>query len=97
MRSRDLADAGTLQDADWADVYAIVAQVAKIGRYPAWREEEQVKGLTLSPDYFVLPDPTIPLVDLPEWRATLQARSSNFSSASESLRNIHMLVAQLPA
>ena len=74
MRSRDLAAAGTVLDADWADVYAIAAQVAKLGRYPVWRAEEQAKGLTLGPDYFVLPDPTTPLVELPEWRATLQAR-----------------------
>ena len=74
MRSRDLAAAGTVLEADWAEVYAIAAQVTKLGRYPAWRAEEQVKGLTLGPDYFVLPDPTTPLVDLPEWRATLQAR-----------------------
>ena len=76
MRSRELAAAGTVLDADWADVYAIAAQVAKIGRYPAWRTEEQAKGLTLGPDYFVLSDPTTPLVDLPEWRATLRARRS---------------------
>ena len=74
MRSRDLAVAGTVLDADWADVYAIAAQVTKLGRYPTWRAEEQAKGLTLGPDYFVLPDPTTPLVELPEWRATLQAR-----------------------
>ena len=74
MRSRELAAAGTILDADWADVYAIAAQVTKLGRYPAWRAEEQAKGLALGPDYFVLPDPTTPLIDLPEWRATLQAR-----------------------
>jgi hypothetical protein len=74
MRIRDLAAAGTVLDADWLDVYAIAAQVAKLGRYPAWRAEEQAKGLTLGPDYFVLPDPTTPLVDLPEWRASPQAR-----------------------
>ena len=74
MRSRDLAAAGTILDADWADVYAIAAQVTKLGRYPAWRAEEQAKGLFLGPDYFVLPDPTTLLIDLPEWRATLQAR-----------------------
>ena len=56
-------------------MYTIAAQVTKLGRYPAWRAEEQVQGLTLGPDYFVaLPDSTTPLVDLPEWRATLQAR-----------------------
>jgi Tc toxin complex TcA C-terminal TcB-binding domain len=74
MRSRDLAIAETVLDADWADVYAIAAQVTKLGRYPAWRTEEQAKGLTLGPDYFVLPDLTTPLIELPEWRATLQAR-----------------------
>jgi hypothetical protein len=74
MRSRDLAAAGTVLDADWADVYPIAAQVAKLGHYPAWRAEEQAKGLTLGPDYFVLPDPTTPLVDLPEWRATPRER-----------------------
>jgi hypothetical protein len=74
MRNRDLAAAGTVLDADWADVYAIAARVAKLGRYPAWRADEQAKGLTLGPDYFVLPEPMAPLVDLPEWRATLQAR-----------------------
>src|SRR5262249_8861285 len=74
MRSRDLAAGGTVLDADWADVYAIAAQVTKLGRYAAWRTEEQVKGLVLGPDYFVLPDPATPLVDLPEWRATAQAR-----------------------
>jgi hypothetical protein len=72
MRSRDLATAGTVLDADWTDVYAIAAQVTKLGRYPTWRAEEQAKGLTLGPDYFVLPGPTTPLVELPEWRATLQ-------------------------
>jgi hypothetical protein len=74
MRSRDLAAARTIRQADWADVYAIAVQVAKLGRYPAWRAEEEARGLTLGPDHFVLPDPTTPLVDLPEWRATLQAR-----------------------
>jgi hypothetical protein len=74
MRSRDLAASGTVLDADWADVYAIAAQVTKLGRYSTWRDQEQAKGLTLGPDYFVLPDPTTPPVDLPEWRATLQAR-----------------------
>jgi hypothetical protein len=74
MSVRNLAAAGTVLDADWADVYAIAAQVTKLGRYSDWREEEQLKGITLGPDYFVSPDPTAPLVDLPEWRATPQAR-----------------------
>jgi Tc toxin complex TcA C-terminal TcB-binding domain len=74
MRSRDLAVAGTILDADWADVSAIVAQVVKLGRYPTWRTDEQTKGLTLGPDSFVLADPTAAPIDLPEWRATLQAR-----------------------
>ena len=74
MSSRDLAAAGTVLDADWADVYAIAAQVAKLGRYPIWQAEEQTKGLTLGPEYFLPPDLTAPLVELPEWRATLRER-----------------------
>jgi hypothetical protein len=74
MRTRDLVTGGTVLDADWDDVYAISAQVAKLARYPVWRDEEEAKGLTLDPDYFVLPDPTTPPAELPEWRASSQAR-----------------------
>jgi hypothetical protein len=74
MRSRKLANDETIADPDWADVYSIAAQVTKLGRYPMWRAEEQAKGLTLSPDYFVLPDHTTPLIELPEWRATPKER-----------------------
>lgn len=69
-----MREASSRKGVYWSSWYAIAAQVAKLGRYSDWRAEEQAKGLTLGPDYFVLPDPTTPLVDLPEWRATLQAR-----------------------
>ena len=76
MRSRDLAVAGTVLNDDWAGVYAIAAQVSKLGLYAAWREQEQEIGLILGPDLFVLPDLAAPLINLPEWRATFQARQA---------------------
>jgi hypothetical protein len=76
MSIRSLATSGPLLDADWDDVYGIAVQTTKLGRYSDWRAEEQAKGLTLGPDYFVLLDPETSLVELPEWRATLQARQA---------------------
>jgi hypothetical protein len=76
MSIRSLAAAEPLLEADWADVYGIAAQTSKLGRYADWRAEEQAKGLTLGPDYFLLPDPTAAPVRLPEWRATLQSRQA---------------------
>lgn len=74
MQSRDLAAAGTVLDGDWGDVYAIAAQVAKLGRYAAWRDEELAKGIVLGPDHFAPRDLATPPPELPEWRASLQAR-----------------------
>jgi hypothetical protein len=75
MRIRDLAGAGTILDADWADVQAIAAQAAKLERYPVWRSDEKTKGLNLGPDFFVPADPA-KSVDLPEWRTTPQQRQA---------------------
>ncbi len=77
MRVRELAVAGTVLDAEWADVYAILTQVKKLGLYAAWRSEEQLKGLILGPDFFQLPDAALAQpVLLPAWRATPQARQN---------------------
>jgi hypothetical protein len=76
MSIRSLATAESLLDADWADVYGIAAQTSKLGRYSDWHAQEQAKGLTLGPDYFVTPDPSTPPVQLFEWRATLQGRQA---------------------
>jgi hypothetical protein len=76
LRARELARTSAITDTDWADVYAIVAQVHKIRRYPAWRAEEQRPevGILLSPDYFTVPDATAAPASLPDWRATPQDR-----------------------
>jgi hypothetical protein len=74
MRIRDLAVRGTVLDAEWDDVTGIAAQVTKVGRYAAWRAEEQASGLTLDPDSFAEAGPAAPPVELPQWRATPQAR-----------------------
>ncbi|HEY5114362.1 MAG TPA: Ig-like domain-containing protein, partial [Nakamurella sp.] len=77
MRVRRLAAAGTVLDAEWADVYAILVQVRKLGRAAPWRVEEQKKGLVLGPDFFRLTDPVgSPAPTLPAWRATPQARQA---------------------
>jgi len=77
IRVRQLAVAGTVLDSEWADVYAILVQVRKLGRAAAWRGEEQKKGLVLGPDFFRLPDPVgSPTPALPAWRATPQTRQA---------------------
>jgi hypothetical protein len=76
MRVHQLAVAGTVLDAEWDDVYAILVQVQKFRLYATWRGEERQKNLTLGPNYFTLPESTTsqPPVVLPPWRASPQAR-----------------------
>lgn len=78
MRVRKLAVAGTVVDAEWADVYAILVQVQKFRLYTTWRGEERQKGLMLSPDAFQLPEASAPQppVVLPPWRSTQKARQA---------------------
>ena len=74
IRVRKLAAAGTVLDTEWADVYAILVQVRKIGLYPAWRRDEQKKGLILGPDAFRLAGDGPSAAVLPTWRSTSRAR-----------------------
>ena len=78
MRIRELAVAGTVLDAEWADVEAILLQVQKVRQYATWQAEEQADGVTLGPEYFKLPDPAAPqpAVTLPAWRTSARARRS---------------------
>ena len=77
MRVRELAVAGSVLDNEWADVYAIIVQFRKIGRFTAWRAEEAKLGLILGPDAFRVPDSAgAPAPDLPVWRAIPQARQA---------------------
>ncbi len=71
MRIRNLAQAGTVTDAEWEDVYGILVQVKKSQIYPAWRTVEQESSITLKPTYFKISDAA---KELPAWRATQQAR-----------------------
>ncbi|NOT56073.1 MAG: hypothetical protein HOP18_15855 [Deltaproteobacteria bacterium] len=76
MRIRDLASTGTVLDAEWSNVYSILVQVQKFRQYTAWRQEEGT--LTLGPDdfQFATPNSAAPITELPQWRATQQARQS---------------------
>jgi hypothetical protein len=74
MRIRDLELAGSVLDQEWDEVYSILVQIQKVGEYPAWREAEQQRNLTLGPDSFrVMPRDTM---ELPVWRATRQVRQA---------------------
>jgi hypothetical protein len=69
MRCDQLVRAGTMTDADWADVHAIASYVKKVReRYGTWRAQERDQGVTLSPAYFVASASTVPPDALPRWR-----------------------------
>ncbi|MDQ1647808.1 MAG: hypothetical protein QOJ50_3992, partial [Cryptosporangiaceae bacterium] len=55
LRVSALAGLSAADEADWQDVFAILVQVKKARRYPAWRGEEA--QLSLSPSFFALADP----------------------------------------
>jgi len=78
IRVRKLALAGTVMEAEWTDVYAILVQVQKFRLYAAWRAEEQQLNLTLGPDHFKMPEADLPQgpLALPVWRAMPQARQA---------------------
>jgi hypothetical protein len=72
LRIHQLAKTGTVLESEWADVYAILVQAQKQKVYPDWRQAEQQKQLTLSPDYFqVVADVEM---NLPLWRSTPELR-----------------------
>jgi hypothetical protein len=74
MRIRKLVQDGSVSDAEWDDVYAILVQVQKVRQYATWRPQEGT--LVLGPEHFRLPDATQSPPALPAWRATLQARQA---------------------
>jgi len=71
LRVRNLIVNGTVDNADWDDVFAILVQANKLRTYPAWRAEEIDKQIALTPALFKIADAD---PDLPLWRATWQAR-----------------------
>ena len=59
VRIRKLAAAvSPISDSEWDGVYDIVLQGEKQREFAEWQEEERKEGLTLSPDYFTIPEPT---------------------------------------
>ncbi len=68
--------------AEWEDVYAILVQVEKQRQFAAWRDEERARGITLSPDFFQIPEllpfrfPAPEPRVLPAWRVTRQERQT---------------------
>jgi Tc toxin complex TcA C-terminal TcB-binding domain len=94
MYIRNLAVAGTILDEEWADVYAILVQVQKQRQFATWRQQEGT--LTLSPDYFQLPDATFP-IPLPQWRATQQARQTWQDTLTARIQQEQIVVEALQA
>lgn len=77
MGMRRLAEADSLLEPEWNDVYAILAQVRKAALYELWRMEESARGILLGPDHFRVANELAALVmTLPAWRASLQARQA---------------------
>jgi hypothetical protein len=81
LRLQNLLDAN--QDvlaSEWEEVDSILVQIDKQLKFGAWRDEESKAGITLSPDFFRIPDPP-PIqmpppepLTLPKWRVTRSAR-----------------------
>jgi hypothetical protein len=95
MRIRNLVLAGSVSDAEWDDVYAILVQVQKVRQYAIWRQQEGT--LVLGPEHFRLPDATQPPPALPAWRATLQARQAWQETLSARLQQEQVMVEALQA
>jgi hypothetical protein len=75
MRVRQLAVAGSVLDAEWNDVYAILVEIKKLGLFTVWRAEERQRGLMVAPEFFQLSGVTPgQVLALPRWRATPHAR-----------------------
>lgn len=80
LRKLILSNAPVLDD-EWKEFYSILLQTWKRRQFATWRDEEEQQNILLSPDYFVIPAPSLlPLVPQPtmvlvKWRATVQARN----------------------
>ena len=95
-------DEDPLLPSEWEDVYSVLTQVLKRREFAAWREEERGQGITLSSDYFKIPNP--PALEFPprepeplpagrateaalrSWRDALQSRIELEKSVIEALQ-----------
>ncbi len=94
IRLRTLAASGMLTEAEWADATAILVQFKKQQRFAGWLTEEQAQGLSLSPDFFTLPDAAASTV-LPQWRATRQARMTWVDTLRARSKQTHTIIQAL--
>lgn len=77
VRMHDAAGRGPLLSSEWADVYSLLAQLAKLRVRAQWRSEEAT--VVVGPDDFV---PAAGMPPLPAWRAT----ASDWREWQEKLR-----------
>jgi hypothetical protein len=68
-----LAQREAVNDDEWGAMFAVLAQVEKARRYPAWSQEEQ--SFSLSPTFFQKRAPGSPDPTLNPWLASAVARS----------------------
>jgi len=83
LRIRKLAEKNApIANPEWDAVKAILVQVEKRRQFARWRDDEDEKGIILSPDFFKIPEPdpgvfppkpAVTLENAP-WRATMAAR-----------------------
>ncbi len=76
MRFRDLAANAPVFGDEWMAIFSILTQVQKLRQAGAWRTEERERNLTLGPDSFIIPGAEVLAPELPEWRASRQARQT---------------------
>ncbi|HNP51889.1 MAG TPA: hypothetical protein PKJ85_08850 [Nitrosomonas nitrosa] len=81
LRIRTLTNKGQpILDPEWESVYAILVQVWKRKNRTTWRNEERTAKLILSPDFFQISPPAVPVFPRPQpsptevWRAPSDAR-----------------------
>ncbi len=66
-----LLESNSILSSEWKEIYFIFLQLWKGRQFAIWRDEEKEKGLTLIPLLFKISEEE---PDLPQWRATWEAR-----------------------
>lgn len=60
----------SILDSEWAEAYNIFYKLEEQLLYSQWRQQEQDAGITLSPDFFTIPDTEPELKDFLDWLST---------------------------
>jgi hypothetical protein len=101
-----LNDQAPVMDSEWSDVYSILAQVVKMRQNAGWRHAEAAAHITLSQDFFQIPElsdhsaaadgcPPPDVAPLPAWRATWSARRDWQDSLQSRLDQQNAVVLEL--